>query len=545
MPLKHEKPNRALLRELNAVARVARALDGALRRTNFLPPKFPDDELQFWIDKLQALPDGTAEGCREPLCYAQERLSAVIRDHIIIDDDAIEETAGTDADDLPFPARGEPIEQAITNLIGAISVANSEYERQADESHEEVERDRPLVPTAAESAALDQLGNRAGDLEVEAETLEAELDNSAYVHDTEITDRLKRQTRDAETTLAVTRHAVQQRPIRPSLMSRLSRAMGAIAEAGVATWQLARLGVDLTAAGVRHFGNYGSEMAMLPFKHFGAFADDVEAKVEAFRQARARGRKTRAPFSIFKEIDALWCPEMVMLPAGSFLMGSPDDEEGRLATEGPQHEVEISRPFALGRFAVTFEEFDHFCDEAGREKPSDSDWGRSRRPVINVSHLDATAYCAWLSEVTGKLYRLPSEAEWEYACRAGTTAPFSFGDTITTDQVNFDGNHPYADSPKGNFRQQTVPVGDLPPNPWGLFEMHGNIWEWCADDLRTYRPGRERDPKGPDLSDPERVVRGGSWSVDARLARAAYRYRIDPGDRHDFLGFRCAGVQES
>ncbi|MDH3664065.1 MAG: hypothetical protein OEU92_29300 [Alphaproteobacteria bacterium] len=157
MPLRYEKPDRSLHRELNAVARMAGALDRVLGRANFLPDDFPEDELRFWVDKLQALPAGTAEGCREPLRYAHERLSAVIRDHIGIDDEDVDGSNSEDGDASPSLARGEPIEQAITNLIGAISVANSEYERQADESLEEEERDRPFRPTSDQAATLERL----------------------------------------------------------------------------------------------------------------------------------------------------------------------------------------------------------------------------------------------------------------------------------------------------------------------------------------------------------------------------------------------------
>ena len=161
-------------------------------------------------------------------------------------------------------------------------------------------------------------------------------------------------------------------------------------------------------------------------------------------------------------------------------MGSPVSEVGRYGDEA-QREVTLSRPFLLGRYAVTFEKYDHFCEETGHEKPKDRGWGRGKRPVINVNWEDASAYCAWLSKATGRLYHLPTEAQWEYACRAGTETPFSLGANVTTDQVNFDGNHPYAGAAKGKYRERIISVGSLPANPWGLHEMHGNVWEWCAD----------------------------------------------------------------
>ena len=130
---------------------------------------------------------------------------------------------------------------------------------------------------------------------------------------------------------------------------------------------------------------------------------------------------------------------------------------------------------------MTFEEYDEFAAATGRGLSGDEGWGRGHRPVINVSWDDAQAYVAWLSQRTGKPYRLPSEAEWEYACRAGTTTPFYFGPTISTDQANYHGNYTYGSGQEGVYRKQTVPVGSFPANAFGLHDMHGNVWEWCAD----------------------------------------------------------------
>jgi len=248
---------------------------------------------------------------------------------------------------------------------------------------------------------------------------------------------------------------------------------------------------------------------------------------------RSNGRPT---LTIFRDIDEPWCPEMVMLPAGTFLMGSPESEAGRFGNEGPQHEVTISRPFALGRYPVTFNEYDHFCAEAGREKPGDRGWGRGRRPVINVNHEDAEAYCAWLSDVTGSAYQLPSEAMWEYACRAGTTTAYAFGDQLTRMQANFD------DSESG----MTSEVGTYPANAWHLHDMHGNVWEWCQD---WFHPSYEGAPDDGNAwlapASTHRVLRGGSWLSFARSLRSACRSEFPPDFRYFGFGFRCARVQEA
>ena len=232
-------------------------------------------------------------------------------------------------------------------------------------------------------------------------------------------------------------------------------------------------------------------------------------------------------------------PEMVIIPAGRFLMGSPAGEAKREEYEGPQHQVAISRPFGIGRHAVTFDDYDAFCSATGRDKPGDSGWGRAHRPVINVTWGDAAAYCQWLSQQTGRAYRLPTEAEWEYACRAGTTTPFHFGETLSTDQANCDGNRPYSNGPKSAYRKQTVPVGSLPANPWGLCEMHGNVWEWCQDWYGLYATGPIPNPIGPPTGE-RRVLRGGSWFNEARFLRSASRLALAPGDRLRLIGFRLA-----
>lgn len=237
--------------------------------------------------------------------------------------------------------------------------------------------------------------------------------------------------------------------------------------------------------------------------------------------------------TVFRYVAELWCPQFVMIPAGTFLMGSPHTEEFRWDREGPQHEVEFEQAFSFGRFAVTFDEFDHFCEVTGYERPKDSGWGRKRRPVINVSHNDALSYCEWLSYATGVRIQLPTESMWEYACRAGSKTAYSFGNSLSASEANFNMHH-----------GRTLDVGSYPGNAWGLHEMHGNVWEWCLDRFHK----EVEKPSGVGVSksgsfEAERGVRGGCWDNDVQNLRSAYRHADPISSCENYLGFRCAGLQ--
>jgi formylglycine-generating enzyme required for sulfatase activity len=235
-------------------------------------------------------------------------------------------------------------------------------------------------------------------------------------------------------------------------------------------------------------------------------------------------------------------PEMVVIPAGKFLMGSPANEPGRSDDEGPQHQAIFAKPFAMGKYAVTFDDYDRYCRATGKALPGAESWGRGRRPVINVSWEQARTYCAWLSGETGKRYRLPSEAEWECACRAGTTTPFWWGATITPEQANYDGNNAYNGEAKGVYRKMTVPVEEFLPNPFGLYQMHGNVCEWLEDIWHQSYQGAPGDGsvwiQGGEPN--RRCVRGGEWDDGPMFMRSAFRFWYLPSSRNSTLGFRLA-----
>ncbi len=231
-------------------------------------------------------------------------------------------------------------------------------------------------------------------------------------------------------------------------------------------------------------------------------------------------------------------PQLITLSAGRFMMGSRGAEPQRDPDEH-WHEVCVPLAFALGRYPVTFAEYDVFCRTTDRRPILDMGWGRGQRPVINVSWYDAMAYCQWLSEVTGYAYRLPSEAEWEYACRAGTTTAYSCGETINEQRAVF---QPAWYQLLQRFKvTKTQPVGQYPANPWGFHDMHGNVWEWTGSAYNAHYAGQELNVLPIDAdAKTARVLRGGGWINDSGWLRSAQREHKLPSYFGSHIGFRVA-----
>ena len=269
---------------------------------------------------------------------------------------------------------------------------------------------------------------------------------------------------------------------------------------------------------------------------------EIREKTSSMLLLRTAQQKTKL-LHVFRDIPV--APEMVTIPTGHFLMGSPSSEAGRNDNEGPQHEVLVRR-FAAGKYPVTFDEYAIYARAAGIDLPDDEGWGRGRRPVINVSWNDAQAYLQWLNqeaqaELDGRYYRLLSEAEWEYVCRAGTTTPYYTGAVISTDQANFDGHFSHDDGRRGRSLKATLEVGSYPPNPWGLYDMLGNVWEWVGDRFHENYHGAPKDGTTWESGkSTNRVLRGGSWDSTPDRLRSAYR-NMSPADNYcSFDGFRIA-----
>jgi formylglycine-generating enzyme required for sulfatase activity len=242
--------------------------------------------------------------------------------------------------------------------------------------------------------------------------------------------------------------------------------------------------------------------------------------------------------------DCSRCPEMTVVPAGGFMMGCASRERGCARAERPRRRVTFARPFAVGKYAVTFALWDACVSEGGcgGYLPSRHGWGRPDRPVINVSRGDAQAFARWLSARTGKTYRLPTEAEWEYAARAGTTTPYWWGRLITARRANYNGVALTARGTgrQGRNRQKTVSVKAFRRNPWGLYQVHGNVWEWVQDCWSETYDGAPADGSAR-KAEPcfKHVLRGGSWASGPLKLRSAYRGWAFPGRSVEF-GFRVA-----
>ncbi len=268
--------------------------------------------------------------------------------------------------------------------------------------------------------------------------------------------------------------------------------------------------------------------------------------------------------------------EYIYIKGGTFLMGSPDTEEGRNEECEVEHRVKVN-DFYLAKHTVTLKQFEKFIEETDYQTDAEKGGGSrvwtgknwqlksavnwrcdvkgniqkdKQHPVIHVSWNDATEYCQWLNNKMNATYRLPTEAQWEYACRAGTKTPFSTGKNLTSKQANYDGKYPYKNNPKGKFVGKTTPVGSYLPNAWGIFDMHGNVWEWCQDwyDENYYetckRKGIVENPSGPKTGS-YRVLRGGGWHYGAQDCRSAYRSADRPDGRYDPFGFRLVFVPQS
>jgi formylglycine-generating enzyme required for sulfatase activity len=264
-------------------------------------------------------------------------------------------------------------------------------------------------------------------------------------------------------------------------------------------------------------------------------AEDRFREIKVNRRGQVVQKRERRVQYFQESLGNRLCLAMIYVPGGQFQMGASESEKGHFEDEGPQHPVAI-QPFFLGKYPVTQAQW-QFVAALPQVKryldPNPSRFKRSRHPVEGVSWYNAIEFCARLSRHTGRNYRLPEEAEWEYACRAGESAPFHYGATLTPKLANYDASSTYAGESKGKCRHATTRAGSFPPNAFGLYDLHGNVWEWCADLWFENYETRIGDPT-------YRLLRGGSWYNYPGACRSASRLRNVPDYADDNIGFRVA-----
>jgi formylglycine-generating enzyme required for sulfatase activity len=268
-----------------------------------------------------------------------------------------------------------------------------------------------------------------------------------------------------------------------------------------------------------------------------------ELELFTFEIATIASRQQGQAWQLIKDLGNNVALEMVQIPGGSFVMGAPKSEESSSDRERPQHQVSVPS-FFMGKYPVTQAQWKAVAAMSQVKRKLKLDPSRFKggdRPIERITWLDAVEFCDRLSQHTGKPYRLPSEAEWEYACRARTTTPFHFGETITPDLANYDGNYTYGDGPKGVYRGETTPVGSFGvANAFGLYDMHGNVREWCQDHWHDNYEGAPTDGSAwlSENKNANRILRGGSWDALPWDCRSAYRFYLPPVSHYFHIGFR-------
>ena len=524
-----QAPSGTLAKELAQVKSSAENLQRRLKEANSLPDDFPTADLDFLAGTLMETPRMSSEGAMHALIYGRHKLSDIRSGAIHISTDA----AQTIGDGSAAVLRGEMIDIALLLLVGDIGTALNCYGG-TSVADAEGPPDGDRVPSAPNDSDYAEIARTADEIADRADAAAGKIEpTSPELKSIELGVRdvatLERQTGYEVRT---TRH-----------IGRLER-LGNGVRAVIRGAEIALRGVQLVAVVGSTLHKFINEIGEDIFEAVEKHAAELERKLAARRkqwwdEQPGQPRPLYKPFTSFRDrlADGSHGHEMIFLPAGQFWMGSTVEEQKRFEleadwakSESPRHLVNISDAFALGRYPVTFADYDAYCDQTGIKKPDDEKWGRKTRPVINVNHEEASAYCAWLSDRTGSEYRLPSEVEWEYACRAGTQTAYWWGDDWDKAQANGE-----------RGLGKTSEVGTYPPNPWGLHDTHGNVWEWCADHWSEgYEPPRSQHPFLSEDKSSRRVLRGGSWGDGPRDLRSADRGRNWPDYRIRINGFRLA-----
>lgn len=416
-------PQGALAQELAEVANSATNLRRALAGANVLPDDFPRGDLDAVAGTLESTPAMSVDGALDALTYARPKLSQLRRRWVAIEDSG---------SDLPDVQRGGAIDQAIARLIADVDTAREwYYEARKAASEASDAGEDALAPAGTDD--LSALSARARETAEKAATVADELAEGATPGSV-AADNLVRGVRDVE--VLSRQESIELSAPRPrlNLLDRLGQAVDRSARYAKGALRVVEAGADFANIAWERFSNVLTRQVSVLLEEVRDGARQLRERIAHYEKEWAKEKEgTRRPSSpldlaIFRDIDAPWCPEMVVIPGGTFVMDSSPRAGDRQNNERSRHMVTIGYWFALGRNPVTFDGYDHFCAATNREKPKDHGWGRGKRPVINVSWDDAVAYCDWLAKETGNPYRLPSETEWECARQFGRTTSFSFAD---------------------------------------------------------------------------------------------------------------------
>jgi formylglycine-generating enzyme required for sulfatase activity len=508
--------------QVERLAASAAELGRAIRRANALPPGFPESELLALADALGDAPSADFEARLEAGLYIRERLIEVRRGFV---------SETSDDPDIPgVDAIAHCLNDTIAELSTLVVTAGKEAE-----NHARPDRAGATSIVATEAAGEDatEVQRTADRATKDIQQLEATLqsasgnlhiDQSRHYHFLNLAISIERLKLPVKIVGAIFKAEWLDRSWLDKVMARLEELRASFLNA----WE------DFLSLGRR------IDSIIDAVQRVSRNLADLSGLVRQVMQRLFQEERTTPlqPGNIFRDIYEQRCPELVLIPSGEYVMGSNAAEQDWAVAQGassrwvqveqPQHQVRIDVLLAVGRYPVTFEEYDHFADASGREKPRDEGWGRYRRPVINVSWDDAKAYVEWLRAETGQPYRLLSEAEWEYVARAGTRSWRWWGNDITAENTNFRENV-----------GRTSEVGTYPMNPWALYEMIGNVWEWCEDcwnDSYADAPSSGDAWKNGDCN--LRIIRGGSWKSKPGIVRAAYRNRAETRHRENNIGFR-------
>ncbi|MGC1444015.1 MAG: formylglycine-generating enzyme family protein [Xanthobacteraceae bacterium] len=523
----------------------AGALTSELGKANRLPTDFPISQVQELLEGLQALSSGTGEGCLKPLEVALSRLPAIRKKYFETEEQSRRSRNG---EEVPPLTRGMVIDQRLGALISSITTALDEYRSLASVEVDNATDTAPSITIDASSNEIVSAVEAAKSAEQNLLIATNEVERIAEPSSANA-DSLKRQMRDARGLLLLARVELRMPEFVPRWFRKIVNAIKDYPELLLTTAKAIQIGVDVARPLVDAWHNFEHGFSRLVLDSIKQAGRDLEEVAKKWGASRTSQRDSDfAPFSIIRDRlgNGRFGPEMVVIPAGEFLMGSaigelslPEDDrayENEVSLTGNKRRMRVSKSFAIGRYLVTRDEYRTYLKAMGGDLPNNDTAKNGDFPIVNVSWNDAQKYIAWLNTETDKVYRLPSETEWEYSCRGGTDTRRWWGDAWNKDKANGAGSLGH-----------TSPVDQYPPNMWGIHDMIGNVWEWCEDILCNEIDRLPDDgtpymsPSGnTDGSLPVRVHRGGAFTSNPRRLRCANRSWEIPDVGDDNVGFRLA-----